>query len=62
MANITVSVTIPEAQVNRAKELAQKYTSLPPTSTAKELLSASLNQLYNQLDQQYKQAEQFGIT
>ncbi len=44
MPNVTVSLTIPEAEVAEAKEAAQALTGLPATATAKELLAAAFNE------------------
>ena len=41
MAPVTVSLTIPEADVARTKEAAMAFTGLPATATAKELLAAT---------------------
>ncbi len=45
MAPVTVSLTIPEAEVAEDKQAAEAFTGLPPTATAKELLAGVVNEV-----------------
>ena len=45
MANASITLTIPEAEVAKVKKALMGYTGLPATATAKELAKAALAQL-----------------
>jgi hypothetical protein len=45
MAPTTISLILPEAEVNEAKEAALAFTGLPATATGKELLAAVVNEV-----------------